>query len=364
MSQLSPVTASLRDDDRQPVLDFGRSRVVLGTEQANVVVRVRSGLVALSVAVLVVGLSVLSLMTGDYSLRVAEVVDVFRGADAGLARTVVLEWRLPRVMAAILLGGALAVSGALFQTLTANPLASPDVIGLSNGAFTGMLLTVLLVGSSWTMISIGSILGGTITALVIYVLAFRGGMQGFRFIVVGIAISAMLASVNTWILLQVELETAMFASAWGAGSLNGVTNGQVIGAVVCLVGLFFACIVLAPQLRQLDLGDDAASALGVRVDRIRAASVIIGVCLVCVATAVVGPIAFIALAAPQIARRAARTPYLPLTVSALFGAALLLVSDFVAQHVMPVTLPAGVITVVVGGAYLVWMISREIRTWG
>lgn len=357
-----PPDLALADPTRRHV-DFGYQRRVVGTDRANAVVRARSTWVAVIVMTGVAGMSILSLATGEYSLSATEVIDVFRGVREGLAPTVVLEWRLPRVLAAILLGAALAVSGAIFQTLTRNPLASPDIIGLSNGAFTGMLLTVLLVGSSWIQITVGSVFGGALAAAVIYLLAYRGGIQGFRFIVVGIAISAMLASTNTWILLQVELETAMFASAWGAGSLNGITTDQIVGAAICLVALFPSCAVIAPRLRQLDLGDDAAAAVGVSVGRVRAASVIIGVALVSVATAVIGPVAFVALAAPQIASRAARTPYLPLTLSGIFGAALLLASDFVAQHLMPVTLPAGVITVVVGGAYLAWVIVHEIRRW-
>ncbi|MCR1781223.1 iron chelate uptake ABC transporter family permease subunit [Nocardioides carbamazepini] len=344
-----------------PRVEFGHRRHRIGTAGMHAILRTRSLLVGAGVVAALVVTSVLSLMTGDFSLEAGEVIAVFRGAGEGLAPTVVLEWRLPRVLAAVVLGAALAVSGALFQTLTRNPLASPDILGLSSGAFTGMLLTVLLLGTSWLLVTAGSVLGGAVAGALIYLLALRDGIEGFRFIVVGIAISAMLASANTWMLLQIEVETAMFASAWGAGSLNGVTGPQVLGAGVCVAVLLAACAVLAPGLRQLDLGDDAAAALGLRPGRVQATAVLLGVALVCVATAVVGPVAFIALAAPQIARRAAGTPYLPLTLSALLGGWLLLVSDFVAQHLLPVTLPAGVVTVVLGGAFLVWMIVRELR---
>lgn len=342
---------------------FGYRRRAVGAGRATIVLRLRSVLVGVVLVGALFATAVLSMMTGDFPLTAREVVEVFLGVRDGLNPTVVLEWRLPRVLAAVVLGAALAVSGAIFQTLTRNPLASPDIIGLSHGAFTGMLLTVLLVGNSWLQITVGSVIGGAASAAVIYLLAYRGGIQGFRFIVVGIAISSMLASANTWMLLQIEVETAMFASAWGAGSLNGVTNGQMLGAGICVAVLFSACAVLMPQLRQLDLGDDVAAALGLRVTRVQAVAVLIGVTLVCVATAVVGPIAFIALAAPQIARRLAATPYLPLTLTAAVGGLLLLVADFIAQHLLPVTLPAGVVTVVIGGMFLVWMIVHEIRRW-
>ncbi|WP_377319978.1 FecCD family ABC transporter permease [Pimelobacter simplex] len=346
-----------------PQVEFGYRRHRIGGERLNAVLRTRSLLVGAVVLLALGALGVLALMTGDYSLSAREVLDVLRGVREGLAPTVVLEWRLPRVLAAVVLGAALAVAGALFQTLTRNPLASPDIIGLSSGAFTGMLLTVLLVGTTWLQVTVGSVAGGAAAAAVIYLLAYRGGIQGFRFIVVGIAISSMLASANTWMLLQIEVETAMFASAWGAGSLNGVTGSQVLGAGLCVAVLLAGCVALAPALRQLDLGDDAAHALGLRPGRVKAAAVLLGVALVSVATAVVGPVAFISLAAPQIARRAAGTPYLPLTLTGLTGALLLLMSDFTAQHLLPVTLPAGVVTVVLGGAFLVWLIVREMRRW-
>lgn len=344
-------------------VEFGYPRLLLGTSRAHLLLRPRSLVIGGILLAGIVALAIAALMTGDYPLSAADVVQVLIGSGEGLNATVVLEWRMPRVAAAIVLGGALAVAGALFQTLTRNPLASPDVIGLSNGAFTGMLVTVVAVSSSWPAVTVGSVLGGAGAAGLIYLLAYRDGVDGFRFIVIGIAISAMLASANTWLLMQIELETAIFASSWGAGSLNGVTWTQVGGASGCVVVLLLGCALLSPGLRQLDLGEDAASALGVRLGLVKASALFVAVALVCVATAVVGPIAFIALAAPQIARRLAGTPYLPMTLSALVGALLLQASDHVAQHLLPVTLPAGVVTVVVGGGFLIWMIVHEMRRW-
>lgn len=342
-------------------IDFGRPRRVVQVRGTSLVLAPRSLVVAVLVLSAILALATLSLMSGDYPLTPGQVWGALLGEREGLAPVVVLEWRLPRVLAAVLLGGALALSGALFQTVTRNPLASPDVIGLSHGAFSGMLVTTLLAGTSWAAVTVGSLLGGLLAAGAIYLLALRGGIQGFRFIVVGIAISSMLASLNTWMLLQIELETAMFASAWGAGSLNGVTTAQVLGAGICVASLSLALVLVAPALRQLDLGDDAASALGVNVQRLQGGVILLGVALVCVATAVVGPISFVALAAPQVARRLAATAYLPLGLSALVGALVLLAADHVAQHVLPVSLPAGVVTVVLGGMFLVWMVIHEIR---
>ncbi|WP_376769792.1 FecCD family ABC transporter permease [Nocardiopsis aegyptia] len=335
--------------------------MVAGPDRLNVVFGVRSATVALAAtgAAVVLGLSALAL--GDFPMTLPEVMGVLTGRTDGFARTVVLEWRLPRAVAAALFGAALAVAGGVFQTLTRNPLASPDIIGLANGSFTGMLVALLVLGGGWPLLMTGSLVGGLAAAVAIYLLAYRDGLQGFRFIVVGIGVSAMLASANTWMLLRVELETALFASAWGAGTLNGVTGATAVPAGACVL-LLLACVPwLTPALRQMDLGDDSARATGVRVDRVRLAAIAVAVALVSVVTAVAGPIAFISLAAPQIARRLARSPGIPLGVSGAVGAALLLGSDLVAQHAVPLTVPVGVVTVVLGGGYLVWLLVHEAR---
>ena len=215
--------------------------------------------------------------------------------------------------------------------------------------------------TSWQALVAGSLVGGLVTALIIQTLATRDGLQGVRLIVVGIGVSAMLASLNTWMLLQVELETAMFASAWGAGSLNGVTAAPVAGAVIAALPVALGAVLLVPRMRQLELGDDLAAATGARPPGARTLALLAGVGLVSAATTIAGPVAFVALAAPQIARRLARTPSLPLGLSALLGGVILLASDLVAQHALPTPLPVGVVTVSVGGVYLLSVIILEIR---
>ncbi|GAA1725818.1 FecCD family ABC transporter permease [Brachybacterium phenoliresistens] len=371
---------------RRP-LRRAEGRLPLRRGPISLVLRPRALIVAGILLAVICLLAVVALGSGTYRLAPAEVLEVLRGGGRPMDRTVVLQWRLPRAVAAVALGALLGISGGLFQTVTRNPLASPDILGLANGAFTGMLLTLVLVSSSWPLLSAGAVLGGAATALLIWALARTGGVQGFRLIVVGIGVSAMLASLNTWMLLQIELETAMFAAAWGAGTLNGLTAPPVIGAVLCAVPLLAVLAVLGPSLRQLDLGDDMAAASGVRPARVRSAALLIAVALVSLATAVIGPVSFIALAAPQIARRLARAPHLSPMLSGMTGAALLLLSDLVAEHLLPllartreavaaalpalaahlpagpapVPLPAGVVTVSVGGLYLVLTLIQEIR---
>lgn len=315
--------------------------------------------IAVLVAILLAGIAGLAL--GDYPLRADEVLAVLTGRLDGLAQTVVLEWRLPRVLAAIGFGAALGVSGAIFQTLTRNPLASPDIIGLANGSFTGMLIALLVLGGSWPALLTGSLLGGLAAAVAIFLLAFRQGLSGFRFIVVGIGVSAMLAAFNSWLLLRADLDVALFAAAWGAGTLNTATATVVWPSLACLVALFALLPLAARPLRQLELGDDMAAATGVRLTRERALLIALAVALVSAVTAVAGPIAFIALAAPQIARRLTASPGIPLTATALVGGLLLLGSDLIAQHLIPLTVPVGVVTVVLGGVYLTHLLLRERR---
>lgn len=341
--------------------DRGYRRIPIGRHPHVVHIRLRGALTGAALAAATLTAAVIALGLGSYPLSPTAVVEVIAGGGLPLDRTVVFEWRLPRTLAAIVLGAYLAIAGALFQTVTRNPLASPDILGLSNGTFTGMLGAMLFISTSWTVLAAGAVVGGLLTAAIIVLLAGRVRSDGFRIIVIGIGVAAMLASANTWMLLQIELETAMFASTWGTGSLNGVTEAAVAGAALCGIPLLIALAPLAPGLRQLDLGDDLAIATGTRPSMIRSGALFIGVLLVSIATAVVGPIAFIALAAPQIARRLGRTPYLSLPLSALVGAALLLAADIIAQHLLPVALPAGVVTVSVGGLYLVLTLIQEIR---
>ncbi len=305
-------------------------------------------------------LALVALGVGDYPLGVVDVVRALV-TDQGFATTIVTEWRLPRVLVALVFGAALAVSGALFQSVTRNPLGSPDVIGFSTGSYTGVLVVTTVLGTGTLGVSAGALVAGLLTALVVYLLAYRDGVQGFRLIVVGIGVTGMLHGVNVWLLLRAKTEVALAASIWGAGSLSLVGWSQALPAVAVLAVLAPLVWAVRPSLRQLELGDDAASAHGVRVEASRLAVVVLGVALIATVTATAGPIAFVALAAPQIARRLTGSAGLPLVASALTGAVVLLAADVLAQHVLPTALPVGVVTVVLGGVYLLALIVREAR---
>ncbi|MEV5831462.1 iron chelate uptake ABC transporter family permease subunit [Spirillospora sp. NPDC052242] len=312
-------------------------------------------------SIVVSAVCVVALGTGDIALSPTEVVSALLGGGERTDRIVVLEWRLPRVLAAVAFGAALAVGGAVFQSLTRNPLAGPDILGLSAGSHTGALIVIIVLAGGYAEVAAGALLGGLLTAALVYMFSLRAGLQGFRLIVVGVSLAATLSAINTWMLLRAELDVAMTAAAWGAGSLGTVAWRQVVPAVVAIAVLLAALRLLIPLLRHLELGDDAARALGLPVERAKLALVAVGVALIAVVTAAAGPIAFVALAAPHIARLLLRGPALQMTATALTGSLMLTIADHVAQHALPTPLPAGIATVVIGGGYLVWLLLHETR---
>ncbi|MEU6642655.1 iron chelate uptake ABC transporter family permease subunit [Saccharomonospora sp. NPDC046836] len=346
-------------------MHFGRPARVVRTPRQRLsgVIDLRTAIVTTVLFCTAAVLALIALGVGDYPVPVLRVLAVLLGDGAPRDSLVVLEWRMPRVLLALVLGGALGVSGAIFQALTRNPLGSPDVIGFNTGAYTGALLVILVIGASgFGATASGAFVGGVVTAAGIYLLAFRRGVQGFRLIIVGIGVSAVLSSVNTWLVLRGDLQDAMSASMWGAGTLNGATWAQALPALIAAALLLPAVIGSVRPLRMLELGDDAATALGVGTERSRLALILLGVALTALATSTAGPIAFVALAAPQLARRLTRAAGAsPLSAMAM-GSVLLVGSDLVAQRAFaPIQLPVGVVTASVGGVYLVWLLVREAR---
>lgn len=342
-------------------IDFGARVAVVRWGGLSLRLHVRTVVVSALLLVATLAGALVALCLGDLPLTFPEVFLAFAGQQSGIVQTVVLEWRAPRVLAAVVFGAALGVSGGLFQSLTRNPLASPDIIGLSAGSYTGALIVIIVLAGGTYLVAGGALVGGLIAAALVYLLAYRDGIQGFRLIVVGIGLSAMLGAVSTLLVLRARLEIAMTAAIWGAGSLNRVGWAEALPSVLLIAAVLLVIGGLAAPMRQLELGDDAARALGIRAEPVRLALVVCGVALTAAVTAFAGPIAFVALAAPQIARRLTGSAGTALVPAALLGALILVVSDVVAQHLLPQPLPVGIVTIVVGGGYLVWLLVREAR---
>lgn len=316
-----------------------------------------------ALALLCVMASVWSMTIGDTSLSLGQIWDAILGDASEATQRIVVEWRMPRMLLGLLGGAALGLSGAIFQSITRNPLGSPDVIGFSSGAYTGALIGMLIVGtSSGPMGTIGALIGGLVTALVVYLLAYRRGVQGMRLIVVGIAVAAMLNAFNSYMLIVAGREAAVSAAAWGAGSLNNATWTGVRLLLISLVVLIPVLVTQVRPLRMLELGDDQSSSLGIAAERTRLTLLVIGVGFVAVITALTGPISFVALAAPQLARRITGAAGVALLPAALMGGLLLVVSDVLARVlVAPSQLPVGVVTSCLGGTYLLWLLIRQSR---
>jgi iron complex transport system permease protein len=315
------------------------------------------------VLVLVLALAIaVALASGEFQIAIPEVVGALFGQATAKIHMVVVEWRPPRTSLALTMGAALGMGGAIFQSLTRNPLGSPDVIGFDSGAYTGALIVIIVLKGTFYAVAGGALLGGIATALIVYLLAWRGGMQGFRLIIVGIGMSAMLNSLNIYLLLRADLEVAMAASIWGVGSLNGMTLERLAQVCAVLAVLVPAAFFISRPMRQLEMGDDAARSLGVNAEWTRLAMTVIGVSLTATVTAAAGPIAFVALAAPQIAMRLTRSTGVALLPSAVTGALLLGVGDYLAQRAFaPMQLPVGIVTICIGGLYFAWLLMRESR---
>ncbi|MDO5493008.1 MAG: iron chelate uptake ABC transporter family permease subunit [Nesterenkonia sp.] len=323
----------------------------------------RTPIVTLVLTVTALALAWWGLNSGTSQMTTADTLDALLGrADEGTAR-VILDWRLPRVVFTLLGGAALAMAGAVFQSMTRNPLGSPDVIGFSTGAYTGALVVAVAGTAGALATPLGAVAGGLGTGAAVYLLARRrglngGGLSGMRIIVVGIGVSILLGSVNTYLITTMDLEAAMSVATWGAGSVNDITWTHVVPLTLALAVLGPVMLAHGREMTLMEMGDDAAHGLGVRLERVRLVMFAAGILLVAVVTAASGPIAFVALVAPQLALRLTRSGSVSLLPAAAMGAALLTGADLLARwEAVPADLPVGVVTLCLGGAYLVWLLT-------
>ncbi|MEU4088379.1 FecCD family ABC transporter permease [Streptomyces aureus] len=302
------------------------------------------------------------LTIGDYPVAFADVVRALGGAGDPGTVLIVQDLRLPRALVGLLTGIAFGVSGALFQTMTRNPLASPDMIGLTQGAGTAVVAGIVLGWDGGLGTQTLGLLGALATALLVYLLAWRRGTTGYRIILVGIGISWMCASATDYLMAKGGRFEAQAALGWLVGNLNGRTWAETSPLLVALTVLLPTALLFGRLLRTLQLGDDVATGLGTRVQLVRLSILLTGVGLIAFATAAAGPVAFVALAAPQIAQRLARTAWPPTIASGLTGALVVLGSDLIARTLVSGTeLPVGIVTGVLGAPILLWLLVRANR---
>lgn len=324
----------------------------------------RRRLVVTVLAVLVVVVFVATLMIGRTFYPLGDVARVVLGERVPGASFTVGRLRLPRGVLAVVAGLCFGLGGVTFQTMLRNPLASPDVIGISSGASAAAVVGIVLFSLDGTAISTVAVVAALGVALLIYGLAFTNGVAGTRLILIGIGVGAMLTSVINYVLTKAGQWDYQEALRWLTGSLNGTTWTAVVPALVALLVLAPVLLGQATNLSALQLGDDTAAALGVRVERTRLVAIVAAVGLVAFATAACGPIAFVSFLAGPIAARIVGPHGSLLVPAALVGALLVLVADLLGQFAFDTRFPVGVVTGVLGAPYLIYLIIRTNRAGG
>lgn len=345
------------------------------TAVVETIVKPRTVVLAAGFAIAAVILALVSLSLGTTKLPLDEVLRALIGGGDSGTRLIVLELRLPRVATGLLVGIAFAVSGALLQTLSRNPLASPDIIGVNSGASAAAVTVIVLAGSGGGNISgaaeriglpLAAMLGGLLATLIVGLLSIqRGVVDVSKVVLIGVGVAAAANSLVAWLLVVGDVTDAGRAAAWLAGSLNARTWSDAVPVGIAVAVLLPVAMMFGRELEALVLGDDVASSLGVRVSRVRIALLIVATVLAAMATAGAGPITFVALVAPQVAQRLARTDRPPLLTTAMLGALFVTLADLIARNglqvlqVGPYELPVGVVTAAAGAPYLLHLIGRQ-----
>ena len=330
---------------------------------ARAVRRRRAAAVLAGLGAVVVVLTGIGMSLGDYTIALPDLLAALVGQGSGGDTFVVTRLRLPRVLLGALVGAALGVSGAVFQAVLRNPIASPDIIGVTTGASAAAVAGLLLFGVTGPALSAVAFGGALLVAIAIYLLSRRGGVTGYRFALIGIAFAFLASSVLNFLLSRADIKDAQVALTWLVGSLGGTGWDDVAIVAAALVVLLPAALLLARPLGILQLGDDAATSLGVRAERVRLALLVVAVALAATATAATGPIAFVAFLAAPIARRLVTDDRSVLAASALIGAATVLAADIVGQHLLGggLQVPAGIVTGAVGAPCLLWLLAGANR---
>jgi len=316
--------------------------------------------IALGVAV-VVAFS-LSLSLGDYPVPVLKAIPIAFGHGDPGSVFVVQELRLPRAVLAALVGLALGMSGAIFQSVARNPLASPDVLGITAGGSMVAVFGLTVLGASGVALSFYATGGAILTAVVIYALGYRRGLSTYRLVLVGIGIGAVAQAATQYLWATALYHDAASVAVWISGSLNGRGWESIWPLTFMLLVLVPLGLAQRKQLLGLELGDDSANAIGIRVQWTRARLLFVAVALAGAAVGAAGPVAFVAFVCAPIARRIAKAPGPVLLASGFFGAVLVLTSDLIGRYALPDTeLPVGVVTAITGAPYLLWLLARTNR---
>ena len=312
-------------------------------------------------AIISFALSCAMLMLGNTIYPVQDVISVLLGEEVQGASFAIGTIRYPRMIAGIFAGFAFGVSGYVFQTMLRNPLANPNVIGITAGSSSAAVFCIIVLHASNTVVSIASVIGGLATVFVIFLLSKGSSFSIGRLILVGIGIQAMLNAVISYLLLigqQNDIPTAM---RWLSGSLNGAKMETLYPLIITV--LIFAPVIIAfgKRLDLLELGEQAATSLGIHTDKTRLVLIISSVLIIALATATTGPIAFVAFLSGPIAKRLVGVGFSNVIPAGLVGIILVLASDLIGQFAFVARYPVGVITGILGAPYLIYLLFRMNR---
>ncbi|MGW6422131.1 FecCD family ABC transporter permease [Nocardia sp. NPDC055053] len=354
----SGVTTPSRPSLQRPTLRIGALSLAF---------RLRPLLLVILATLVSAVLFVLNLGLGAFALSPAEVVQVLLGGGHPADRLAVLELRMPRAVAALLVGAALGLSGAIVQTVARNPLASPDVLGVTWGAGAAVTAAIVFGASAGgilgtTGIPAVALAGGLLAGLIVFGLTYRDGLDSLRLLLVGVGVMAIASSATVWLLSAGEVEDASRALIWLTGSLNGRGWDDALPLAIALAILVPPTLIGSRTLGALQFSDDTVRSIGVRLTPARGVLLLAAVVFAAIATAVSGPIQFVALCAPQVSLRLARLPRPPLILSMLLGAILVLAADLISRTAFgSAELPVGIVTAVLGAPYLIHLIIRRHR---
>ena len=355
MATASPANRSARRRGR----DLGGRPVLTVRGPVSAQVPWRVLILNVALVVLIAALAFWGMLQGDYNIASDKVIPALLGEGKQIT-VAFAQQRAARIVAALLVGAALGLSGAIFQVISGNALGSPDIIGFTNGAATGALLQIIVFNSGPVEVALGAVVGGLATSVLVWLLTRRTGLHGFRLVLVGIGVGSTLAAFNALLVVRASLTQAQTAASWLAGSLNDITWERTYALLGLLLVVTPLLLMLVRPLGAIRFGDQVASGLGVSVNAYRVAALFIGVLLVSLATATTGPIAFVALAAPHIAKTLARSGGVGFTSAALMGALMVLGSDLIGRFAVPGRIiQVGVVTGAIGGLYLIYLIYLE-----
>ncbi|MGO2658675.1 FecCD family ABC transporter permease [Mycetocola reblochoni] len=318
-------------------------------------------------AAITAALAVVSLGSGEYPIAPDRILATLAGSGEATETLVVTELRLPRLLLGLVVGAMLGLSGALVQTTARNALASPELLGVTGGASVGAVAVIVLGGTGGFASALdgvgttaAALVGGLLSAAVVAAVLRATSGGALQLVLVGVGVSATVGGLTSWLIVEASIDDAERASAWLMGSLGGRGAEELHLAAITLALVVVALLPLAPALPSLHLGGDTARTLGHRVGPATTGLLLLAVALASVAAATAGPIGFVALVAPHLARLAGAAPRAPLLLSAIVGAALVTASDLVARAAFaPLTLPTGAVTAIVGAPFLVWLLLRQ-----